>query len=221
MVYCKKRKGGAGTEHFRRVVAQNIITLRTRMEMTQSELGEKLNYSDKSVSKWERAESLPDAFVLKQMAGIFGVSVDWLLEEHEGGDGVPLPAVRRFRPGIVLLLSLAGVFTAATLAFVALWIAVPLIWWEIFVWAVPVSAVTALVLCSVWYGTRYHPYILSVLVWGLLASVYVTLPGWENWQLFLLGIPSQIVVLLVFRVKKPRRTGKRKKRDDTGNGNDK
>ena len=67
------------------IVASNIIKLRTDAKMTQSELGEKLNYSDKSVSKWERAESLPDANVLKQLSEIFGVTVDFLLNTHKIG----------------------------------------------------------------------------------------------------------------------------------------
>ena len=63
-------------------IAQNIYYLRTVNHMTQSELGEKLNYSDKAISKWERAEGMPDAFVLKQLSQLFNVSVDYLLSEH-------------------------------------------------------------------------------------------------------------------------------------------
>ena len=61
------------------ISASNIIKLRTEAGLTQAELGEKLNYSDKTISKWERGEAIPDAYVLTQMAEIFGVSVDYLL----------------------------------------------------------------------------------------------------------------------------------------------
>lgn len=64
-------------------IASNITKLRTEAGMTQSELGAKLNYSDKSISKWERAESLPDANVLKQLGEIFGVSMDYLFGTQE------------------------------------------------------------------------------------------------------------------------------------------
>ena len=40
--------------------AKNITELRILNNMTQMELAEKLNYSDKTISKWERAESSPD-----------------------------------------------------------------------------------------------------------------------------------------------------------------
>ena len=69
-------------EQFRKTVAKNIAELRVANGYTQFELGEKINYSDKAVSKWERGESVPDAYVLKKLAGIFEVSVDYLLEEH-------------------------------------------------------------------------------------------------------------------------------------------
>ena len=63
--------------------ASNIINLRTAAGMTQAELGARLNYSDKTISKWERGEAIPDAYVLTQLAEIFGVSVDYLLSSHD------------------------------------------------------------------------------------------------------------------------------------------
>ena len=66
------------------VIAKNIAALRTARGMTQIELAEKLNYSDKAVSKWERGESIPDVLVLKQIADMHGVTVDYLLTDvHE------------------------------------------------------------------------------------------------------------------------------------------
>ena len=60
-------------------VAKNITELRLLNNMTQSELGEKLNYSDKTISKWERAESTPDISVLCDIADLFGVTVNYLV----------------------------------------------------------------------------------------------------------------------------------------------
>ena len=48
--------------------------------MTQAELGEKLNYSDKTISKWERGESAPDISVLVEIAELFGVTLDSLVK---------------------------------------------------------------------------------------------------------------------------------------------
>ena len=76
-------------EELKLITASNIINLRTRAGLTQAELGAKLNYSDKTISKWERAEAIPDAFVLKQMGEIFGVTVDNLLSSHDEWKPIP------------------------------------------------------------------------------------------------------------------------------------
>ena len=79
------------------IFASNLIRLRTAAGMTQAELGEQLNYSDKSISKWERGEAIPDAAVLKRMSEIFGVTVDYLLDEHDAWQPAPDPADVRDR----------------------------------------------------------------------------------------------------------------------------
>ena len=64
------------------IFAQNLISLRKQMKLTQIELAEKINYSDKAVSKWERGESIPDVTVLMTIASLFGVTLDFLVSEH-------------------------------------------------------------------------------------------------------------------------------------------
>ena len=61
------------------IVAKNLVELRKIFGFTQLEKAEKLNYSDKAVSRWERAQAIPDAKVLLQLAELFGVTVDYLL----------------------------------------------------------------------------------------------------------------------------------------------
>ena len=65
------------------IVSKNIINLRIKSKMTQLELGTALSYSDKAVSKWERGEAVPDAYVLVKLSALFNVSVDYLLKEHD------------------------------------------------------------------------------------------------------------------------------------------
>ena len=57
-------------------IAKNLTELRTRAGFTQLQLAEKLNYSDKAVSKWERGEAVPDLRVLVKLSEIYGVTVD-------------------------------------------------------------------------------------------------------------------------------------------------
>lgn len=63
-------------------VAKNITELRILNNMTQMELAEKLNYSDKTISKWERGDSSPDISVLVELADLFGVTLDYLVRSE-------------------------------------------------------------------------------------------------------------------------------------------
>ena len=105
------------------IFASNLIRLRTAAGMTQAELGEQLNYSDKSISKWERGEAIPDAAVLKRMSEIFGVTVDYLLDEHDAWQPAPDPAdVRDRSHASIIQVALTGIVTLAVLVFVVLWL---------------------------------------------------------------------------------------------------
>ena len=189
---------------FKKIVAENMTQLRTAHGMTQAQLGEQLNYSDKSVSKWERGESLPDVYVLKTLADLYGVTVDYLLTEHDGAEAAPSSEdeekPRRYSRRFITLTVLAGIWTLAVLIFVILWIT-GTVMWLIFIYAVPVTMITMLVLNSVW-GTRTNNlYIISALVWGLLCSVYLSFLDQNWWQLFLLGFPAQVIIILAFSIK--------------------
>ena len=56
------------------IIASNITYLRKQKKLTQAELAQELNYSDKAVSKWERGESVPDIETLKNIAEMFEVT---------------------------------------------------------------------------------------------------------------------------------------------------
>ena len=191
-------------ENFKKIVAQNIIRLRTASSLTQSQLGEKLNYSDKSISKWERAESLPDAFVLKHMAKVFGVSVDYILSEHDDNEKIKSDSVRGYSRSVVSIIAFVGVWTLALFAFIITWLcSMPT--WLIFVYTVPVSLVVLLVLNSVWGLSIVNMYIISGIVWGLITCVYLTFYSQNWWQLFIVGLPAQLIIILSFYIKKNRK----------------
>lgn len=56
-----------------------IYELRNRKGLTQKELAEKCNVTDKAVSKWERGEGCPDVTVLPRLAEVFGVEVEAIM----------------------------------------------------------------------------------------------------------------------------------------------
>ena len=195
-------------------IASNIASLRTGAGMTQSELAEKLDYTDKAVSKWERAESLPDVTVLKQVADLFGVTVDDLLASEapvpaaEATGSTETPREESFRIGAlrfpmsgrhlcITLLSVLLVWFVAVVTFVLLrWFAPRFPAWLVFVAAVPVSCIVLLVFNSLWGRKSWNQAIISVLMWSLLALVFLSISGVRAWMLFLFGIPGQAALIV-------------------------
>lgn len=192
-------------DDFKKIVAENLIRLRTSLGLTQAQLGEELSYSDKSVSKWERGESVPDVYVLKRIADLAGVTVDYIITKHEPGEAEikkPAPKERHYSRKFISMTVLAGIWTLAVTIFVIFWICGLTDWmWMAFVYAVPVSLITMLVLNSVWGTREVNLYLISGLVWGTIASVYLTALSHNWWQIFLLGIPAQIIIILAFSIK--------------------
>ena len=103
-------------------IASNLIKLRLAAGMTQAELGEKLNYSDKSISKWERGDVTTDVFVLMQIAEIFGVDVDYLLKPHNEIEPVIYgkPDRSTYTTDMITLVAILGIWTLALFVFIIL-----------------------------------------------------------------------------------------------------
>ena len=182
------------------IVSKNIIYLRTNRKMTQLELGEALSYSDKAVSKWERGEAVPDAYVLKKLSALFNVSVDYLLNEHDEKEAKAVEPYS-FNRRSVSLVSFFGIWTLAIAIFAVLGLLADSRQWLVFVYAMPVSLVNMIVMTAIWGKARINMYFISLLVWSVLAAIYLTFLQYNWWMLFLIGIPAQIVVVLSFRIK--------------------
>lgn len=190
------------------ISASNIIKLRTGAGLTQAELGEKLNYSDKTISKWERGEAIPDAYVLTQMAEIFGVTVDYLLSSHDAWESPEQQEEKerkqeehRYSVNMIIAISVLGVWTMALTIFVMLWL-FDIILWETFVVALPVSILTYMVLICVFRRRRHLQFVIAAFVLSLFILLYFTLPMQKPWQLFLIAIPAEIIVFLSCNIRR-------------------
>lgn len=64
-------------------MGEQIASLRKKKGMTQSQLAEKMNVTDKAVSKWERDLSCPDINTVSKLADILEVSVEELLKNKK------------------------------------------------------------------------------------------------------------------------------------------
>lgn len=202
-------------EQLKHQLGANIAAYRKRNGLTQVGLADKLNYSDKAVSKWERGESMPDLLTLVQIAELFEITVNDLLTdpnalpENTGGvqkvmeRAVEKTLKRKANKNIILMLCSVLVWFVALLSFVVISsVGIPKSWIA-FVYAVPVNAIVALSLCSAWRDFRWNKFLISILVWGALAGIHLSLLvflGINKWKIYLLGIPGQIAIFLWFRM---------------------
>lgn len=194
------------------IVAHNIAELRKAANMTQLELAEKLNYSDKAVSKWEHGDSIPDVTVLLDIADLFGVTLDFLVRTAHTPDEIKKRFVksRKYSRRVIMLLSILCVWFLAVLSFIL----VSLIWsnaqhvWLSFIYAIPASAIVWLVLNSVWFNRKVNYFIISLLMWTAILSIHLSLllAGHNTSIIYIIGIPSQIIILLwSFLKKRPKK----------------
>jgi transcriptional regulator with XRE-family HTH domain len=202
-------------EKLKEYVGANIAAYRKRAGLTQAMLAQKLNYTDKAVSKWERGESVPDVVTLASLAEFLGITVNDLLSdpnalpEHTGavqqamGKVVEKTLKRKADKKVILGLSSLLVWSVALLLYVILSTLDVEKSWLAFFYAVPADAIVLLSLRSAWKDFRWNRALISAILWGVLLSLYVTLlvlANFNAWRILLLGIPGQLAIFLWFRM---------------------
>jgi len=191
-------------ENLRKTIKNNLIKYRKSAGLTQVQLAEKLGYSDKSVSKWEREEGVPDIYILKEIADLYGVTVNDLISENS--------YQTKTKDKIKKILSQRNKFIISALVAVALWsIATALyvildifgvasrnLLVNIYIYCIPITCLILLVFNSIW-GKKYLNLIfISGLIWTMTLSIYVTFPIEKLSELFIIPIPLQILTILGF-----------------------
>ena len=201
-------------EDVKSTVAKNIAELRTAFGMTQMELAERLNYSDKSVSKWERGESLPDVSVLLEISALFGVTLDYLVSSdhagHEPGKAEEhsekAERRRKTNHGFITGMSILLVWLVAALAFVICDIISDIrnAHYLAFAFAVPASMIVWLVFNTIWFNKKRNFLIISLLMWSALAALCLSfsiIGGINIWLVMILGVFGQAIIFLWSRLK--------------------
>ena len=184
----------------KQIIANNLVSLRKSKNLTQLEFAKELNYSDKAISKWERAESIPDVVVLKQIADFFGVTIDYLLNEHIADEKLIVVENKTNSNGLnkipLSLLSACPVWIISTIVFSLVSIFKDIYVWYVFYISVPLTILMFLIFNSLWGNKRNNYIIVSFFVWSILACIYLCLIKYNLWQLFILGIPAQFAIIL-------------------------
>ena len=179
---------------------------RKNMGLTQAELAEKINYSDKSVSKWESGNGAPDIYILMKLADIFGVTVNDLIgkEEPKREEEKKQSFAQKV---MIILLSSVIVWLVATVLFVNMQLTLPdrFDWWLVFLYALPINAVILIVFSAIWKFKTLNFIGVTLIIWTSLVCLYLTttLVGHRlgdnvdgAWLVFLLGVPLQILEVL-------------------------
>lgn len=199
------------------IVAHNLAELRKSRGLTQSELASKFSYSDKSISKWEHGETMPDIDVLKQLCDFYEVSLDYLVTEHEALEKkkVKKQKERVANKWTIVALSVLVVWLASIVGYITGQIilgdeAWPRIGWLFYAWAVPVSLVVLLVFNGIWGKAIWRTWLAIFLTWTTLACAYLTIGmflgnggGWQLWPIFLVGVPLTVAAILWNHITKP------------------
>ena len=189
-------------ENLNFIIGKNLSLLRKKNKITQLELAQMLNYSDKAVSKWENGESIPGIDVLYRISKIYNVSLDYIV----GDSPAPVPVIEtakvKKRHFIITMLSILAVWLTVVVFYISFNIFSQFKLWILFCWAVPASIVISIIFDAVWNRHRLLFWLVSSLIWSLLICLSLQFFNYNIWQVLFIGIPLQIGAILWDRLLK-------------------
>lgn len=190
-------------EELKIIISKNLIYLRKKNNLTQSDLAEKINYSDNAISRWERGEVTPGIEILKILSDFYQVEIKDILDENmsmtmENPKEMVTEKVNKI---LTVIFSISVVWFITVVAYTYLTIILNINFWQAFVLAVPVSSFVALYFNNRWGSRVMSIVISSVLAWSIIASVYLIFLEYNLWLVFLLGLPMQSALITGYFLK--------------------
>ena len=192
-------------EKLKETITTNLINYRKANNYTQAALAEKINYSDKAISKWERGESIPDLYILTLLAKLYGITINDLISSKEKIK--PKKKTTKKSSAIITTLSVILVWLVACVAYV-----VPLLFkdipnlWLIFIVALPVSFIVLLVFSTLWGNKKTTFACITGLVLTIILSIALPLSVCfslhKAWLLFILFLPLELLNIFWFILRK-------------------
>lgn len=194
--------------NIKETIAKNLVELRKKHKHTQSMLAEKLNYSDKAISRWERAETLPDIEVLCRICDLYGVRFEYLLQEEQPEDNKN-PYINKdesaFNKISITLIALCTVWIVASVCFAVLNIYFEENRWTLFIWALPLTGIVAQICNRLWARNKVLSIVIASLInWTLILALFLEglTYSYNFWMLFIIGAPVQMIIILFGTLKK-------------------
>lgn len=188
------------------IIAANLTRLRQQAGLTQLQLADMLNYSDKAVSKWERGESIPDLRVLVQLAEIYHITLDDIVKEQP--EKVVKPRLNLAKKHLLItMLSVGLVWVLATCAFMVLYyiMSVSAYAYLAYVCAPFVSAVVFTVFAALWYRRIVMTLAASGVIWSVVLIVHVFLALFTSisvWPFYVAAAGFELLVIGWFVLRK-------------------
>lgn len=196
-------------KELREIVTTNLINYRKANNYTQAVLAEKINYSDKAISKWERGESLPDLYTLALLADLYGITIGDLTTKHEQ----PIKTTKKNSNKIhtiITWLAFLLVWLVATISYLF-----PLIFteshylWLSFVYALPISFIVLLVFSMLWGSSKKSFVWVTLLILSIILSICLSVSLLASitkiWLLFILFIPLELLNIFWFWLRRQRK----------------
>lgn len=187
-------------EKLRQLIAENIAYYRKQNNDTQADLAEKLNYSDKSVSKWERGDGTPDIFILSKIAALYDITVQDLLREKK----VPKARTRRI---LIHILAVGLVWLVMTVLFCISKIGrvLPDYAWLVYVYGLPITGIVCVVFSAMWWNRVWVTLSSSLIIWGMGLSLVLSIPVDSVFLLFLICAVLEVLLILFFILRHQKR----------------
>lgn len=186
------------------IVAANIVELRKEHNLTQAELAEKLNYTDKAVSKWERGESIPELSTLMLLSNMFGVTIDYLTSDKPRNQKKEFTLPKTIKTNRIIMTAIVTsfVFIISTIIFVYFALYLNRIVWTVYVWSIPASMLCLAFFNWRWGKRKWSFYIYSIFLWSIITAIFLETIQYNTWMLYFVGIPIQTTIVLFSFLKK-------------------
>ena len=176
--------------------SHNLIFLRKSRNLTQLQLATELNYSDKSISKWECGETLPDIATFSCIANFFEVSVDELISRPI--DKVKITTLKQF---LIMLAAFGLTWLVGSVCFFIIELATTDVKaWITFFFVMPCSAIVLFIFAMLWFSYISRFVSLSLLIWSIAVLIHILLDEAISWYIYIIALVSDVLLLALFLI---------------------
>lgn len=178
------------------IVITNLIKLRKKSGLTQIELSQKINYSDKAISRWEKGEVIPSIEVLEKLAEIYQVNIVYFFEEHLDSEELKIEE-KNFNLRLCIMFSLIlVVWTVAVLSFVMVKRLLGVYYFQALIWALPITMFVIRWCCRYYFNNKFYILTSSFGCWFTISAIYLQFLELNLWPIFIFGVPVQLTIIL-------------------------